>query len=1465
MSEEASAIARDSKGLQQGLKELLSNKSRDPWDREVEFQRKNLQKQYLLLLLAYPFSKESKDAETHLWMQTSYALISVYKQRITTLENALRDQGTQKQQGRQPRHGPVEHRKLLQRFKQFLANEEKFWTQLVIRFQRQFALEEARPALVTLGILTSTDAAGDATEAGDPDAQVGGTRQSHFSFPPEQEGSGSPLTPAQHASKLTTLSKALICLGDLARYREQYSENGARRAGNEEGSRRGGRNRRQPSAELTRAKDYQKARACYERARDLVPDDGNASHQLAILASYQKDTFESLVHYYKALCAKVSYDPAAENMGTVLLKFLESRRHKRGKAKQATDPAADGAQPYRVRLQSFKDSVILLHALWRLSPDEMDAIFPDHSEQVLRDFSTLVSERALPIDTITKVLILAQGALWKHRMVRASPGTSSKRSSGSAPASGSSASATAVMESRILNHILALYHALLLCGVEELVESMKIKEDDLAMRITATFRRMLPALRIAGKWLNANVDYVFKSDDTKQIILSENIESFWSEYRTFITHVSWIFPPEVLPKLARPLEEDVDMSGFLPLRGSTADEAQHDTGMLGDRMEVDGSRALEQVHPNEEQLMRIWDIWNDARRLADATGLSLGQIPRPSSTSQDSLYDGQEVDLTRKDGANATGLGQSPHSLDQSQWKPWSAPKEVEEDARTEATRTDDDPVGDAFRQALNVSDDEREEQDEIVWNPRALSPEKPAPIQPRRAPAHIRTVSGMSPTSPISPVKPSPVYGATSPVHHFGAHASSVSPTGPTPVASSNVVQTTAQDLLNNVMAFRPAGGSHVGPRQPSHRSQLSQPALNSPLGQQPNEPPAPHPQLLFGASQAGPGSGQSIWAAGPGEGSLMPQNRAPSGSYPLPPPTSGGHMANPSMSQASWPSPYDRSNQAPNAQFMSAMPPNAFAAPGPNAHRRVPSAALPMTNVYMNTSQNEAMPYVQFSQSPAPPNHSIGFGRPGLGGLGSAPGANFDPAVVSPHRLDWGAVFLYSHKGCRCPNTHTHLSTLYPAASSHLLLAKSLAASPAPVCLSVPTRPEEPLLWLPVCLIYGYYMPLVRNVERLDKYVSARAPHRLLCPLSLDMVKTEASLAPSTIAPKKPFHKAGYRHDIAYPRQVSMPERGSGPRCIVYHTDTKPLVRVHILDVRAAGNEEHRCVLPRCYARARAAQQEDGVLRGAALRERARSAAARARAGTGSRRRTCSSTRTSGACARAFLEELFEETQMRHIGAGWRSEVLHGYLHREYARHEHTLAGRAAYWREQTCEGRAAYERPDEQDMDWDAFLEADRKERGWHAFLWRHISQGYADDQQDRPQRWLAWLREDLSLAQDAKMSFEEAPRSMDDKARSLPRPVPMPCMPRPNPASAKRRTRRQDGADNGAIDEDPPIECKEGRKARAAVRSAEPAQDVIEEPEPETSPRKRRKVTFVLYVDAGLDLEFTVASAPLVPKP
>lgn len=44
-----------------------------------------------------------------------------------------------------------------------------------------------------------------------------------------------------------------------------------------------------------------------------------------------------------------------------------------------------------------------------------------------------------------------------------------------------------------------------------------------------------------------------------------------------------------------------------------------------------------------------------------------------------------------------------------------------DDDAMTTASRTTDDPVGDAFRQVLDASDEEEEDDDdeEIVWDPR--------------------------------------------------------------------------------------------------------------------------------------------------------------------------------------------------------------------------------------------------------------------------------------------------------------------------------------------------------------------------------------------------------------------------------------------------------------------------------------------------------------------------------------------------------------------------------------------------------------------------------------------------------------------------------------------------------------------------------------------------------------------------
>jgi len=127
----------------------------------------------------------------------------------------------------------------------------------------------------------------------------------------------------------------------------------------------------------------------------------------------------------------------------------------------------------------------------------MESTSPKHAEGVLEDFASLVSERVLPTDTISKVIVLAEGALWKHRTIRDSIVTTSS---------------PVIIESYIATHVLGLHRVLLEIGLVELAESppQDAAENDLAPRITATFRRMLPALRIAAKWLRANFKYVLQ-------------------------------------------------------------------------------------------------------------------------------------------------------------------------------------------------------------------------------------------------------------------------------------------------------------------------------------------------------------------------------------------------------------------------------------------------------------------------------------------------------------------------------------------------------------------------------------------------------------------------------------------------------------------------------------------------------------------------------------------------------------------------------------------------------------------------------------------------------------------------------------------------------------------------------------------------------------------------------------------
>ncbi|KAL4076715.1 hypothetical protein V8B97DRAFT_2004429 [Scleroderma yunnanense] len=964
-SETPEEIAREAKGIHQGLKELL--KTRSPWDKEVEFNRKNLRRLYLRLLLLEPYAKESKDAETHLWMQTSYPFISQYKQDIATLDRALPQQRTHSSRKNHPQqqhdhrqHGPVEYRRLMQRFRQFLAEEEKFWIAFVARYCRQFAISEAQPALHALGVIPSTipvriPELGDSgdNESADPittntthhvtdgdSNSASRPQRDHSGFPPEDTITP-PLPPGlteegQRTARLAILAKAFVCLGDIARYRELYNESGGRpRAGQEDGpgaipARRGRHRRSGPHGleQVARARTYNRSISFYEHARALVPSDGNAAHQLAILSFYGGDVFDALYWYLRALCVKGPYEAAVENLRKVLGRTMGEGATRW--VRESTKGGEEEEVPVKVKVDRMKDNIVLLHALLRVGAERLHLDPNAISSDITENFRAFVSERVLPIDMVTRVVVLAQGALWNHRMLRDSARASSHPQKSRRTTqdttndpNNSDLDTPATVELRLLTHLLTLHRVLLEVGTAQLATPPPpdVSDNDLAPKITAAFRRMLPALRAASKWIVGNVGYVIKAtsssscgheegDSREESALRDVMSLLYNRFAEFYTALGKVFPIDKLPRLEAPLDEDVDLRGFLPLRGRMRGDEVADSGKYatadstGDHQrDGDGPRQndghaavaiVEKVHPNEEQLMRIWDLLMDAKGLTDIEGFPV-HMEGSTFVFGDAKYTAMvenEQPIVLVTNSLAPGLQAdptSPPNFSKERGREWmhrrhqeylqhphpepvvACDQELDDDAMTDTGRTDDDPVRDAFRQVLDNHDSSEngegmgndEDEDEIVWNPRPI--DSASKVVVPTASITLNTDATTTQAQTVGPTWSSPpkeltVAPSSSPTTRPILSPPNRAASFSKPKSPSTAAGTTAQDLLNNVMGL---GTSKSGLRSGNGLGVVSPWLSSSQL-----------PPLLFGGSQNAP---VSIWSTSLDEDPVQHQYHTP------------------------------------------------------------------------------------------------------------------------------------------------------------------------------------------------------------------------------------------------------------------------------------------------------------------------------------------------------------------------------------------------------------------------------------------------------------------------------------------------------------------------------------------------------------------------------------------------------------
>lgn len=261
---------------------------------------------------------------------------------------------------------------------------------------------------------------------------------------------------------------------------------------------------------------------------------------------------------------------------------------------------------------------------------------PGHAASVITAFSALVSERVLPTDIIWKTLVLALGALWRCRVLR-DPNAKRDARRGLA------------IEAHILEHILRIMQTLYQIGGVQLADASSFPEPsvngtplvpgevqtDLAQSITAVFRRSLPALRIGSKWLNTHLSYFAEAPSRlgseTGVDIVALLSDFWASYSAFSTLLGKIFPINNLPKMVLPLEEDVDVCGFTPLKQAMFNPSTSTVNGL--------EPGQSQVHPNEEQLMRIADLLQDAGKVREfAASLHRDSIHTQLTDSVDSGF-----------------------------------------------------------------------------------------------------------------------------------------------------------------------------------------------------------------------------------------------------------------------------------------------------------------------------------------------------------------------------------------------------------------------------------------------------------------------------------------------------------------------------------------------------------------------------------------------------------------------------------------------------------------------------------------------------------------------------------------------------------------------------------------------------------------------------------------------------------
>lgn len=463
---------------------------------EVQNAREALRTTYLTLLFAWPWTAEAQNSEVLLWNDTTYTVILYFREQLAQLEKEVARAPSKKSAATKSERASAkvhEYERTLRDFRRFLKDEVAFWEQLAVRIVRIFGLDDVRKVLKTLR-LHDDDAQRDAQAPGSSAHTKERVREARQ---------------AGHRLQLReTLQRVLTYCGDLVRYQEMHVMPPAPLA------------QRRAQHTSPRPAEFRRAVQLYHEAHLLLPDHGSPANQLAVVATVLGDTFGAMYQYYCAQCVAHPFENARFNLNRLMDKAVQRwnaspMRVDAMKAwRQAAmlEPAAGTIAVPIIQgpgssAETWLDAVVLLHALLAQQVELDGAAVL--SAALLRQLVPLVETHAFRAVDYVRLIVIGVCALDTATTSPAARTATSPCFSTGLPARGEMDEAEMQLrvqrgaEMQMVVHLLGTMISLLAVGRHELRQS-----DAPSPMPGAVLRRIMPALRLGGRWVQTHCVYL---------------------------------------------------------------------------------------------------------------------------------------------------------------------------------------------------------------------------------------------------------------------------------------------------------------------------------------------------------------------------------------------------------------------------------------------------------------------------------------------------------------------------------------------------------------------------------------------------------------------------------------------------------------------------------------------------------------------------------------------------------------------------------------------------------------------------------------------------------------------------------------------------------------------------------------------------------------------------------------------